>query len=606
MRGRILRLLNVTQLLTMRLIHCDTLRMEEFFGSDIPEYAILSHTWATEEVSFTDFTTDLEGASLKAGFRKIDHTCRQAIADGLEYAWVDTSCIDKRSSAELSEAINSMFTWYKHASVCYAYLSDVTELDFHEQFPQSRWFQRGWTLQELIAPEQVIFLDSAWNQLGDKRHLAGLINSITRIPELVLTSSIISHRLDNYCIAERMAWASQRKTTRVEDLAYCLLGIFDVNMPLLYGEGEKAFLRLQQEIMKVVDDDSILAWGRQLSIVDADMFESIVEDMDDVPLNARLFAHSPADFIDCHHIDRAAKSISPYTVTNQGLNIELPLVRIVTRSGNQYSVGLLSCRSSKIPSLLGILLEDSTHLDAIMERVTIYADNPCTGAPVVTLLVGPRFAAQAVPTSIIITNPVKGDAARESVKLNQKIIVDRTKQFQDLGYVATGGKSLLGFFGIVYEPTNWDMVDGVFTVKRMSPEESVVFFTFKNKNEDRDCSGFSVIVRGSKAIVRNGVSSTLGEQLTYRGYSMWQDEDDDILDNVVLISDDGRKWVPFITVSSCTRVAHWEIRKVILDVIDVTDLTKPAFLSECRRRRKQDLAKTAFYKGERSSIITAR
>lgn len=226
----------------MRLIHCESLRLEEFFGSSIPKYAILSHTWASEEVSFTAFATNLTAARSKLGFRKIDFTCQQAIAEGLEYAWVDTACINKSSSAELSEAINSMYNWYKEASVCYAYLSDVTNNGFAEEFSKTRWFQRSWTLQELIAPDKVIFFDSAWNELGSKKDHARLIHDITQIDEEVLTADTLTadtgpNSLHVYCIAKRMAWASQRETTRIEDMAYCLLGIFNVNMPLLYGEG---------------------------------------------------------------------------------------------------------------------------------------------------------------------------------------------------------------------------------------------------------------------------------------------------------------------------------------------------------------------------------
>ncbi|KAF1849254.1 HET-domain-containing protein [Cucurbitaria berberidis CBS 394.84] len=248
----------------MRLINCTTLQLEEFCGSNIPAYAILSHTWGTDEVSLGDFTLDQAAARTKEGYRKIAFTCQQALQDGLNYAWVDTCCIDKTSSAELSEAINSMFAWYKRSTTCYAYLTDVLEADVDTNFPHSRWHSRGWTLQELIAPRVVRFYDRDWNGLGTKEEHADWISEITSIDKGVLrvrwnyfNSEV---ELSSFCVAKRMLWASHRETTREEDMAYCLLGIFDINMPLLYGEGSRAFIRLQEEITKKLDDDSILAW----------------------------------------------------------------------------------------------------------------------------------------------------------------------------------------------------------------------------------------------------------------------------------------------------------------------------------------------------------
>ncbi|KAK5315265.1 hypothetical protein LTR21_001854 [Exophiala xenobiotica] len=244
----------------MRLLHTKNLTLEEFGDQDIPLYAILSHTWGKEEISLQDLETgNLES---RQGFNKLKMTCCRAATDGFDYVWIDTCCIDKRSSAELSEAINSMYRWYQNATVCYAYLEDVysdpekNPEAMDNELRRSRWFRRGWTLQELIAPSVLIFFNQTWQKLGTKISMAVSISSFTHIPQLIL----LGGDLDQESVATRMSWASTRKTTRVEDLAYCLLGIFNINMPLLYGEGERAFIRLQEEIIKVSTDYSLFAW----------------------------------------------------------------------------------------------------------------------------------------------------------------------------------------------------------------------------------------------------------------------------------------------------------------------------------------------------------
>ncbi|KAJ9134149.1 Vegetative incompatibility protein HET-E-1 [Pleurostoma richardsiae] len=246
----------------MRLLNVTTLLFEEFLGEvgkDIPPYAILSHTWGSEEVSYRDHC---EQQNLtREGYTKILGRRRVAEVDGLQYIWVDTCCIDKSSSAELSEAINSMFQWYRHATVCYAYLSDVDSSEepatADSSFVRSRWFTRGWTLQELLAPADVVFLASDWAEIGSKKSLRSTVSRVTGISERVLEQGHWEH----YSAAQKMSWAAGRKTSRLEDEAYCLLGLFDINMPLLYGEGRKAFTRLQQEILRQSEDQSIFAWS---------------------------------------------------------------------------------------------------------------------------------------------------------------------------------------------------------------------------------------------------------------------------------------------------------------------------------------------------------
>jgi hypothetical protein len=239
----------------MRLLEIKTggeFSLTEFFGSNIPPYAILSHTWGPddEEFIFRDLV-DNTGKD-KVGYAKIEFCGRRATTDDLRYFWVDTCCIDKSSSAELTEAINSMFHWYQKAARCYVYLSDVLVHDFDQTdrnwksaFLQSIWFFRGWTLQELIAPASVEFFSKEGERLGDKKSLEKEITEITRINVLALRGNPLS----DFSIADRMSWTAKRTTTREEDNAYCLLGIFDVYMPLIYGEGKKkALTRLNREI----------------------------------------------------------------------------------------------------------------------------------------------------------------------------------------------------------------------------------------------------------------------------------------------------------------------------------------------------------------------
>ncbi len=248
----------------MRLINTATFKLRDF-GSQPPPYAILSHTWGGDEVTFQDMA-DLDAARNKLGFAKIEQCCRRASLDGFDWAWVDTCCIDESSSAELSETINSMFKWYERAMKCYAFLSDVSDSPgdelfhhHHHGFLQSRWWTRGWTLQELIAPHDVEFYNRDWEYLTSKREYKEYIGSALRIAGSALDQS---RALSSFCMAERMSWACRRQTTREEDLAYCLLGILDVNMPLLYGEGGlNAFLRLQQQVLNATEDYTLFLWS---------------------------------------------------------------------------------------------------------------------------------------------------------------------------------------------------------------------------------------------------------------------------------------------------------------------------------------------------------
>lgn len=317
----------------MRLINTRTLQLEEFHDGNIPGYAILSHTWGTAEVTFQDMTS-LGEAELcrKVGYAKIKQCCRQALEWGFRYAWIDTNCIDKSSSAELSEAINSMFRWYQASGACFAYLSDLfavpTDEDFEESFARVRWFTRGWCLQELIAPRNLHFFNAAWKRIGSKYTLREMISKITCIEEIDLFSPDLSF----IPVAKRMSWAASRETTRTEDMAYCLLGIFDVNMPLLYGEGTKAFIRLQEEIMRQVEDHSIFIWQAPRQLL--------------ASRRLGVLAKHPSSFFGAVDVElRPSARSEHYSVTSKGIRIQLPVIE--HQRGN---VAILDCYPANDPS----------------------------------------------------------------------------------------------------------------------------------------------------------------------------------------------------------------------------------------------------------------
>ena len=228
----------------------------ETTSGDVPAYAILSHTWGKEEVSHQDLKKGKGKDKNKAGWKKIQFCADKAAADGLQYFWVDTCCIDKKNAVELGAAINSMFRWYQNAVRCYVYLSDVSnpntraddQTAWEEAFRKSRWFTRGWTLQELIAPRLVDFFSVEGERLGSKLSLESKIHEITGIAKNVLRGDALS----NFSIKERRSWAEHRETTIEEDAVYCLIGIFDVSMVPNYGERkDQAFRRLEQDIHRL-------------------------------------------------------------------------------------------------------------------------------------------------------------------------------------------------------------------------------------------------------------------------------------------------------------------------------------------------------------------
>ncbi|KAI0742563.1 heterokaryon incompatibility protein-domain-containing protein [Daedaleopsis nitida] len=282
-------------------------------------YVILSHTWLKDEQSFQDLERIRERCAVSGEdprtfvSSKIRRCCEVAEAHGYKWAWIDTCCIDKTSSAELSEAINSMFRYYSLALVCYVYLREVRTVSparmietvcnprnvQNTLFARDRWHTRGWTLQELIAPRVVHFLSKDWHFLGSRADLAEGLQVITRIPATVLR---LQQKPKDISVAQRMSWAAGRQTTRPEDEAYCLLGIFDINMPTLYGEGRKAFQRLQEEIMRQSPDTTLFAWGDVCNPYDLDRYR-------DEEGIAGVFALKPSDFRLCSGMDCFARTI---------------------------------------------------------------------------------------------------------------------------------------------------------------------------------------------------------------------------------------------------------------------------------------------------------
>ncbi|PIL35286.1 hypothetical protein GSI_02011 [Ganoderma sinense ZZ0214-1] len=373
-------------------------------------YAILSHVWSRDpdapEQTYHDILKIQDEVRvaraadptipvdevLRRASPKIRNACRYALSDGLSLIWIDAPCIDKTSSAELSEAINSMYEWYRLSTVCYAFLHDVTEDPYTKpsSFRHSAWHTRGWTLQELIAPAIVVFLSSDWRMLGGKHRLADVLEDATGIDRGILTHS---RPLSTVCVARRMFWASKRCTTRKEDEAYCLMGIFGVHIPIIYGEGPKAFIRLQEEILKHIPDQSIFIWYR------ADPME--LPHSDDSSLESRssssipsprpvtivpppispppeetldctshdhdaLFASSPARFALSSGIRTIPKDVlarrlgihelppTTYIVTSEGMRVTFPLCSIAPA----VDVAVLACEDQR-GNLLGLVLRQT-------------------------------------------------------------------------------------------------------------------------------------------------------------------------------------------------------------------------------------------------------
>ena len=318
----------------MRLLNVDDLRLTEFIAGDIPDYAIVSHRWESDEITFQDL--EAEKLPRKRGLRKVREACHLAREDRHRWIWIDTCCIDKRNAVELNEAINAMYKWYQNAKVCYAYLFDHVQGSTYLE--DSTWFKRCWTLQELIAPFSVMFFDRDWSFIGSKDKLAAEISSITRISIDILRGADCRE----CSIAQRMSWAADREATRVEDEAYSLLGIFGLSLPTLYGSGTDAFRELQEKLLQR-DDLSILAWDKPMGREGTSKFRG-------------LLARSPADFALCHNTRLTQSLLRSNSQVGQGVEIDVPTVPYTL---NVY-ICLLGCTSGTDNVRDAILLQKLT------------------------------------------------------------------------------------------------------------------------------------------------------------------------------------------------------------------------------------------------------
>jgi hypothetical protein len=498
----------------------------EFQGNEVPPYAILSHTWgpSNEEVTYQDLLNST--GKDKIGYRKLTFCGEQAAKDGLDYFWIDTCCIDKSSSAELSEAINSMFRWYQNAEMCYVYLSDVSSSTsdrnakfswrWKRKFRKSKWFTRGWTLQELLAPRDVIFYDRNWRKLGTKSGYARWISKIAAIDPKALEDpeSVygIRERFNSFSVAKRMSWASQRRTTRTEDMAYCLLGIFNVNMPLLYGEGERAFIRLQEEILKTCSDDSILAWG-----LDTETRYPLVPNLEQSPSRSPILASSPKDFECCGNVVCATERDTSFNMTNLGLEIELPMVPICSPTSknalaapNEHTgwIGLLSCSSGTDTELVGIILfppvPDATS-DQRVGRVDIWRDELSYHS----VIVGPRVAARSVLQKVTIVPEGEGQRSRGYFLGCRQIVVNESQAFRGTGYHISNGTGLnvAENSGLWQYSPSWDPKKMLLTIEDKRISKDLLKFCFESQ-WGKSRTTFTLFLRtaSKSAIVRRGSS----------------------------------------------------------------------------------------------------
>ncbi|KAH9913131.1 HET-domain-containing protein [Epithele typhae] len=368
-------------------------------------YAILSHVWQSDvaEDTFQDlrklYARCSEASSCPRDYvsSKTRQCCILAEQEGYQYAWNDTCCIDKSNDVELSESINSMFRYYAQAEICFAYLYDVPSGDVQNdsvcrhRFRISRWHERGWTLQELLAPESLVFFSQDWEVLGTKCDLAELLEEVTQIPREVLRHE---QEITEMSVAQRLSWAATRRTTKVEDEAYCLMGILGINMPTLYGEGSNAFRRLQEEIMRQSTDMSLFAWGHHLD--DTGTLPSSLVLQAPPSLDSHhsfLLAPSSSVFVTCAHVRQVCHAESQqffkagdrhvsvlhslqtasqqslvkrvmrkkvaglhiFTVTPYGVHARVPVIKLSA----SIAVAVLLCSVSTTGQQLGLLLTAS-------------------------------------------------------------------------------------------------------------------------------------------------------------------------------------------------------------------------------------------------------
>ena len=433
----------------MWLLNTKTLMLKAFPNASRIRYAILSHVWRPddEEYNFQSIRAtyeefrDLEGGALAHSPDKVRRFCMLAAEEGYDWVWLDTSCIDKTSSAELSEAINLMYAWYGAAEVCYAYLYDVcdgdTPLEPNSQFSKSEWHERGWTLQELLAPKCMVFLSASWRRLGTKESLITSLAQRSCIDRDIL---LRVKRITKASVAQRMSWAAHRKTTRDEDRAYSLMGIFGVSMPIIYGEGgERAFLRLQKEVVSTCPDQTVFAWGPMhpnFDIVRDAIQRNLTSGVSIVPSErsgCRLLATSPADFegsadvrpFDPHWYMMLFGHAIDYkcTFSAGGITVRLPTLPDFVSAGQGvakqavHAVALASAPSSGEHSIIFLFLTRSYNL---LDRCDDFPQELSAGPVGLGLLDDDgrrhfyRGAALRLP-NLILNNPLRSEPITDNL-----------------------------------------------------------------------------------------------------------------------------------------------------------------------------------------------
>ena len=351
----------------MLLLNIKTCKLEAFeegpkLRDALEKCAIISHRWGNdrEELSFQQYrermtrleykddqfdnpgNTSASSEGESAGFFKTARARLKAQEQeptqpqlDLEYIWMDTCCINKEERRGHEKAIILMFSWYRSAKVCYAYLPDVSvqKRDFQEEeqeedketkkvkvtkprigsFQDSNWFTRGWTLQELLAPREMHFFDRYWRFIGTKATLSAQIQRVTGIEAQYLNGDV-----SKACIAVKMSWLARRKTTEVEDMAYCMFGLFGIDTYIRYGEGEGAFLRLGQELIRQKPaDESIFAWKSP----------EIDPKIDSGPLSCGLLAPWPTCYLGSENLtieSRKYRQRKGYNFTSGGIEFQVP------------------------------------------------------------------------------------------------------------------------------------------------------------------------------------------------------------------------------------------------------------------------------------------
>lgn len=434
----------------MRLLNATTREFAEFYGEQTPKYAILSDTWEqSQEITYQEWLSPTAATSMKSGYRKIIATCVQALNDDYQWIWVDTNCIDKSCSAELSEAVNSMYAWYRDAELCYVYLADIVapgaEIgpNQHRQVRDSRWHTRGWTLQELLAPRSLEFFALDWSPLGNRSELAREIEMATGIRKV--------KRAGSASVARKMSWLSRRQTSRTEDMAYCMLGLFNITMPLLYGEGDRAFLRPQEEIIRKTADLIIFCWELSETAPLESEFHSLLAP------NPAAFVNSGGYFL---RDTRCNIHLEDWPITNRGLSLSLPTLRYykctfvvlddVGHISDSYQtfllrVSILSQFHGSTPRMEfppGPLVIPTNNLEYIAPNIERYKE------PVILPLSGERFERQEVRYYGFTSRTLDGSTAEDIGALFTEI--DRrptrasSRSAQDFRVLLLGGHDFVG------------------------------------------------------------------------------------------------------------------------------------------------------------------